>query len=114
MAIFGVTSDQGGGPNGRNTQIGDMPTMTNAILNRTIEIVRGSLGSALEDIVIDRFAVGLFFTGVKLSTGYAGACATPVKEIPDAVCCPRSAMAMPFPGKLKGRRANGLLDEAVE
>ena len=75
--------------------------MANTILSRTIEIVRGALGGALDYIVIDRVAIGLFFTGVKLSTGHAGACATPVKEIPDAVCCPSSAMAMPFPGKLR-------------
>lgn len=87
--------------------------MANTILSRTIEIVRGALGGALDYIVIDRVAIGLFFTGVKLSTGHAGACATPVKEIPDAVCCPSSAMAMPFPGKLRGRRAADLLDEAV-
>ncbi|WP_439628442.1 Rossmann-like domain-containing protein [Shinella sp.] len=88
--------------------------MANAILRRTVEIVRGSLGPALDDITIDRVAIGLFFTGVKLSTGHAGACATPVKDMPEAVCCPSSAMAMPFPGKLRGRRAADLLDEAVE
>jgi len=88
--------------------------MANAILSRTVEIVRERLGRALDDITIDRVAIGLFFTGVKLSTGHAGACATPVKDIPDAVCCPSSAMAMPFPGKLRGRRAADLLDEAVE
>ncbi|MGO4834727.1 DUF4213 domain-containing proteins [Rhizobiaceae sp. 2RAB30] len=73
-----------------------------------------SLGTALDDITVERVAVGLFFTGVKLSTGHAGACATPVKEIPDAVCCPSSVAAMPFPGKLRGRRAVDLLDEATE
>nr|WP_256115953.1 DUF364 domain-containing protein [Shinella lacus]MCQ4629781.1 DUF364 domain-containing protein [Shinella lacus] len=88
--------------------------MANAILRRTVEIVRASLGPALDDITIERVAIGLFFTGVKLSTGHAGACATPVKDMPEAVCCPSSAMAMPFPGKLRGRRAADLLDEAVE
>ncbi|MFT4160105.1 Rossmann-like domain-containing protein [Shinella sp.] len=88
--------------------------MANAILKRTVEIVRDRLGHALDDVTIDRVAIGLFFTGVKLSTGHAGACATPVKDIPDAVCCPGSAMAMPFPGKLRGRRAADLLDEAME
>ncbi len=88
--------------------------MANAILNRTIEIVRGRLGAALDGITVERVAVGLFFTGVKLSTGHAGACATPVKEIPDAVCCPNSVAAMPFAGKLRGRRAADLLDEATE
>ncbi|WP_313192533.1 DUF364 domain-containing protein [Shinella zoogloeoides] len=88
--------------------------MANAILKRTVEIVRDRLGHALDDVTIDRVAIGLFFTEVKLSTGHAGACATPVKDIPDAVCCPGSAMAMPFPGKLRGRRAADLLDEAME
>jgi len=55
--------------------------------------------------------IGVFFTGVKLSNGLGGACATPVKTIPEAVCCPSSAMAMPFPGRLRGRRALDLLKE---
>lgn len=87
--------------------------MSNAILRETVGIVRGELGADLDEIVVERAAIGLFFTGVKLSTGHAGACATPVKEIPEAVCCPSSAMAMPFPGKLRGRRAGDLLDEAA-
>ena len=57
--------------------------------------------------------IGLFFTGVKLSNGFAGACATPIKTIPEAVCCPSSAMAMPFPGKLRGRPALDLAQEAL-
>lgn len=89
-------------------------SVANAILKRTVEIVRDRLGHALDDVTIDRVAIGLFFTGVKLSTGHAGACATPVKGIPDAVCCPGSVMVMPFPGKLRGRRAADLLDEAME
>lgn len=88
--------------------------MTTNILNETIEIVRNELGDGLGDILVERAVVGLFFTGVKLSTGHAGTSATPVKEIPEAVCCPTSALAMPFPGKLRGRHADSLLDEAVE
>ena len=61
--------------------------------------------------MIERAVVGLFFTAVKLSTGHVGACATPIKAIPDAVCCPSSAHAMPFPGKMRGGRAAGFLDE---
>ena len=57
--------------------------------------------------------VGLFFTGVKLGNGAAGACATPIKTIPEAVCCPSSAMAMPFPGKVRGRLAGDLAREAL-
>lgn len=87
--------------------------MSNAILLETIAAIRERLDD-LDSILIERAVVGLFFTGVKLSTGHAGSAATPVKEIPEAVCCPSSAMAMPFPGKMKGRKAAALLDEAQE
>jgi uncharacterized protein len=62
---------------------------------------------------VERAVIGLFFTGVKLSNGIAGACATPIKTIPEAVCCPSSAMSMPFPGKLRGRPALDLAQEAL-
>lgn len=87
--------------------------MTTAILQDTLGILRAELGSEIEDFRIERVVVGLFFTGVKLSTGEAGSCATPIKEIPEAVCCPSSAMSMPFPGKLAGRLAWRTAEEAV-
>lgn len=84
-----------------------------SILGETIATVEGILGPELEAIRVERAVVGLFFAGVKLSNGVAGACATPIKTIPEAVCCPSSAMAMPFPGKLKGRPAADLAREAL-
>jgi uncharacterized protein (DUF4213/DUF364 family) len=81
------------------------------ILTETIEIIRNVAADEIGKLTIERAVVGLFFTGVKLSTGHVGACATPVKTIPDAVCCPTSAHAMPFPGKMRGRRAADFLDE---
>jgi uncharacterized protein len=87
--------------------------MSRDILMETIACVRSRLGD-LDGIVVERAVVGLFFSGVKLSTGHAGSAATPIKDIPEAVCCPSSAMAMPFPGKLTGRRAAALMEEAVD
>jgi uncharacterized protein (DUF4213/DUF364 family) len=84
-----------------------------SILDDTIATIGAILGAELERIAIERAVVGLFFTGVKLDNGIAGACATPIKTIPEAVCCPSSAMAMPFPGKLHGRRAGDLAREAL-
>jgi uncharacterized protein (DUF4213/DUF364 family) len=84
-----------------------------AILRETLAAIPEILGAQLDGITIERAVVGLFFTGVKLSNGMAGACATPVKTIPEAVCCPTSAMAMPFPGKLRGRPAFDLAKEAL-
>ena len=81
------------------------------ILAETVAGIQRVLGDDLDRIVVERAVVGLFFTGVKLNTGIAGACATPLRSIPEAVCCPSSAMAMPFPGKLRGRPAGELLKE---
>jgi uncharacterized protein (DUF4213/DUF364 family) len=85
----------------------------NSILGDTIAMIGSILGPELDEITIDRTVVGLFFTGVKLNNGAAGTSATPIKSIPEAVCCPSSAMAMPFPGKLRGRRAADLAREAL-
>jgi len=89
-----------------------METGEKAILRETLAAIPEILGSELDSLVVERAVVGLFFTGVKLSNGTAGACATPIKTIPEAVCCPTSAMAMPFPGKLRGRPAFDLAKEA--
>ena len=86
---------------------------TDSILAETISAIDAILGPDLAEITVERAVIGLFFTGVKLSNGVAGACATPIKTIPEAVCCPSSAMAMPFPGKVRGRRASELAREAL-
>ena len=90
-----------------------MQTEDNSILGETIATIATILGPELDEITVERAVVGLFFTGVKLSNGAAGASATPIKSIPEAVCCPSSAMAMPFPGKSRGRRAADLAREAL-
>lgn len=83
------------------------------ILAETIAGIQRILGAELGRITVERAVIGLFFTGVKLDSGAAGACATPLRAIPEAVCCPSSAMAMPFPGKLRGRPAKDLLKETT-
>jgi uncharacterized protein len=86
---------------------------TEPILIETIARIQDILGADLDCITVERAVIGLFFTGVKLNTGVTGACATPLRSIPDAVCCPSSAMAMPFPGKLRGRLVRDLLKETA-
>jgi len=90
-----------------------MQTESSSILGDTIAMIDAIFGSELDEITIERVVVGLFFTGVKLSNGTAGTSATPIKSIPEAVCCPSSALAMPFPGKLRGRQAADLAREAL-
>ena len=84
--------------------------MDNVILRETVGMIVDAFGSDLEMIKIERAVFGLFFSGVKLSTGHGGVCYTPVKEMPEAVCCPSSARAMPLSGRLKGRTAAEFLE----
>src|SRR5260370_40248466 len=90
-----------------------METGETTILRENLAAISEILGPELDRLTVERAVIGLFFTGVKLSNGIAGACATPIKTIPEAVCCPTSAMAMPFPGKLRGRPALGLATESL-
>lgn len=76
------------------------------LLSETYDSIRNMLGESIESLTIDRIVIGLFFIGVKLSNGIGGLCFTPVKMIPEAVCCPSSAKAMPDSGKIKGKRVS--------
>lgn len=87
--------------------------MSNPILDESVALVRAELGDELAAITIDRAVFGLFFSGVKLSTGEAGLCATPIKEIPEAVCCPSSLGSMPLSGRLTGRPADEYLADVA-
>jgi uncharacterized protein (DUF4213/DUF364 family) len=69
------------------------------------------LGAEAESLTLERAVLGIFFTGVKLANGAGGLCATPIKSVPEAVCCPSSAKAMPIPGKIAGRKAVQVLDD---
>jgi uncharacterized protein (DUF4213/DUF364 family) len=80
-----------------------------AILQETAQLVKQKLGSDFEKMTIERIAVGLFFTGAKLSNGAGGVSYTPVKDIPQAVCCPSSAGRIFDPVKIKGMKAADVL-----
>ncbi|MGV8084007.1 MAG: Rossmann-like domain-containing protein [Coriobacteriia bacterium] len=81
------------------------------MLMATVAEVRTRLGRRLDDITVERAVIGLFFTGVKLSTQQGGLCFTPIKAIPQAVCCPSSAREMPLSGSLAGRKAEAFLED---
>ena len=85
--------------------------MNNTLLTETSSIIRDYLGSELDKITIEKAVFGLFFSGVKLSNNCGGLCFTPVKEMPQAVCCPSSAKAMPLSGRLSERSAAEYLDD---
>ena len=79
------------------------------LLKETEAQIREILGEELEEITVERVVFGLFFSGVKLSNGQGGLCFTPIKELPEAVCCPTSAKAMPQSGKFIGRSVTKIL-----
>lgn len=81
------------------------------LLKDTVDIVLDKLGDEIDDITVERAVFGLFFSGVKLSTGHGGLCFTPVKEMPEAVCCPSSAAVMPLSGKLSDVPVKQYLDD---
>ncbi len=81
-----------------------------SILRETQERIQSELGDDINAITLERLVIGLFFTGVKLSNGVGGICFTPIKTIPEAVCCPSSAKAMPNSGKIKGTPVLNLLE----
>ncbi|MBW2609826.1 MAG: DUF364 domain-containing protein [Deltaproteobacteria bacterium] len=82
-----------------------------AILDEAAELVKERLGDDLEDITMERIVIGVFFTGVRLSNGTGGICYTPIKEIPEAVCCPSSAGRILNPAKIQGMSAKEALSE---
>lgn len=81
------------------------------ILTDTIKEVQLQLGEELQSLTVEKVNIGIFFTGVKLSNGQGGICFTPIKSIPEAVCCPSSARVMPMSGKLQGRSVTYFLND---
>ncbi|HTT80338.1 MAG TPA: DUF364 domain-containing protein [Stellaceae bacterium] len=86
--------------------------LPDGILTETIACVTDILGADFDDIAIERAVVGLFFTGVKLSCGTAGTCATPHAAVPGDVCCPIAAHGAGW-RKLAGRPAAELMRDAA-
>ncbi len=79
------------------------------ILDETARLVKDKLASDYQAITVERVVIGLFFSGVKLSNGFAGLSYTPVKDVPQAVCCPSSAGRIFDPFKVNGLPAAEVL-----
>ena len=61
--------------------------MMGSVVAETIALLKERSPSSLKDVLVDDLVIGIFFTGVKLSTGHAGVAFTPSGDIPEAVCC---------------------------
>ncbi len=85
-----------------------------SVLEETLDLVKEKCPFALEEISVEDVVIGIFFTGVRLSTGPAGVAFTPAGEIPEAVCYPTSAARMPAAGRLGNRPVLEILPYALD
>ena len=85
-----------------------------SVIAETIEIIKERSPAPLQEIWVDDLVIGIFFTGIKLSTGHAGCAFTPIGEIPEAVCCPTSAARMPQAGNLEGKSVSEILKYSLD
>jgi uncharacterized protein (DUF4213/DUF364 family) len=75
-----------------------------------IQAMREVLGDAAP--VVSDVRIGVFYTAAQLDSGAVGVAFTP-RDVHDTVCCPQSAAAAPQAGRLAGRPAWALADEAL-
>ncbi|MBM4278285.1 MAG: Fis family transcriptional regulator [Deltaproteobacteria bacterium] len=85
-----------------------------SVIAETIEIIKEKSPGPLEEVRLEDLVIGVFFTGVKLSTGHGGCAFTPISEIPEAVCCPSSAARMPPAGSLEGKPISEILNYSLD
>ncbi len=91
----------------------DKKHLQSEILEETVKRVKTCLNDEIDEISVERAVIGIFFSGVVLNVGHAGISATPIKEIPEAVCCPSSARSMPNAGHLTERPVSKYLKDVV-
>jgi len=82
-------------------------------LEETVRLIQQQMDARRDALAIETLRVGVFFTGVKLNTGHAGVAFTPTTEMPEAVCCPRSAARMPDAGGLTEKSIEEILGYAL-
>ena len=85
-----------------------------SITKELIEFIQDSGIIDQLSITPKEIRIGVFYTGVVLSSGHAGMSYTPVQEIPEAVCCPRSHAKMPAAGELLNKQITELMDYALD
>lgn len=88
--------------------------MVSSVLHETIEIIKEKAPAPLQEVQAEDLVVGVFFTGVKLSTGHGGCAFTPISEVPEAVCCPTSAARMPPAGHFEGKPVSEMINYSLD
>jgi uncharacterized protein (DUF4213/DUF364 family) len=87
--------------------------MDDRILQETLDTIGEILGDERDRITVERAVVGVFFTGVKLDNGMAGACATPIETVRETFCCASAVAGGRSPGNISGCPAFALAGEAL-
>jgi len=85
-----------------------------SVIGETVDLLKKASDASYKDARIEDLVIGIFFTGVKLSTGHSGVAFTPIGEIPEAVCCPTTAARMPQAGELDGKPAFEVLAYSLD
>ncbi len=85
-----------------------------SITKELIDFIQNSGVINQFNITPKEIRIGVFYTGIVLSSGHAGMSYTPVQEIPEAVCCPRSHAKMPAAGELLNKQITELMDYALD
>ena len=85
-----------------------------SITKEFIEIIKEAQVINRLKITPKDLRIGVFYTGIVLNTGHAGMSYTPVHEIPEAVCCPRSHAKMPQAGNLLNSPVTDLMEYALD
>ncbi len=85
-----------------------------SVIAETIDIIEEKCPIPLENIRVNDLVIGIFFTGVNLSTGHGGVAFTPIGEIPEAVCCPTTAARMPEAGNLEDKPVSEILKYSLD
>ena len=85
-----------------------------SVMAETVGMLKNQFPGSLHEVFVDDLVIGIFFTGVKLSTGHAGVAFTPAGEIPEAVCCPTTAARMPQAGNLEGRSVSEIIEYVLD
>jgi uncharacterized protein (DUF4213/DUF364 family) len=93
---------------------GTEKTVAAGSIQETARLLIENLGDELNGLSVDKVVGGIFFTGVTLSSGHAGMAFTPIGEMPQAVCCPRTASFMPQAGKLRGQNVKEFIHWAYD
>lgn len=83
------------------------------IMAEMVDMVRSAVRGIPDKLAVEDVRLGVYYTGVKLSSGHGGVAYTPVHEVPQSRCCPLSQGRMPSAGKMTDLCLGEFIDLAL-